>query len=137
MFFQPFFAGQTFGLGQINPVTALKMSDTVARVSGFSRLSADDPVGVYQAIMDPDQSLAYMAAIIAHAIDAYKRIANYDISANPGITATLYNVGSPEMRASVLAARNRSGGQVLPEENYYGWLVNDRIAELRALFPAS
>lgn len=137
VFFQPFFAGQTFGLGQISPLTALKMSDRVSRVSGFPEISADDPVGVYQAIMDPDRSLAYMAAIIDTSIEAYKRIANFDISGNPGITATLYNVGNPQMRAAALASRNRRGLQILPEENYYGWLVNDRIEELRALFPES
>lgn len=137
VFFQPFFAGQTFGLGQINPLTALKFSDRVNRVSGHPKLSASDPVGVYQAIMDPDRSVAYMAAIIAHSIDAYKRIANFDISGNPGLTATLYNVGDAEARAAALAAKNRSGRASLPEENYYGWLVNDRIKELRALFPQS
>lgn len=137
VFFQPFFAGQTFGLGQINPLTALKMSDRVNRTSGFPALAADDPIGVYQAIMDPDQSLAYMAAVIANAIDVYKRVANYDISTNPGITATLYNIGDPDLRAAVLATRNRNGHTMLPEENYYGWLVNDRLDELRTIFPES
>ena len=28
-FFQPYYAGQTFGLGQLNPLTALQMSDMV------------------------------------------------------------------------------------------------------------
>ena len=137
VFFQPFFAGQTFGLGQINPLTALKLSDRVHAVSGYPKLAADDPAAVYQAIMDPDRSLAYMAAIISGAIDAYKRVANFDISTNPGITATLYNVGDPDLRAAVLAKRNAGGARILPEENYYGWLVNDRLDELRALFPES
>jgi hypothetical protein len=137
VFFQPFFAGQTFGLGQINPLTALKMSDRVNKVSGYPKLQADDPVGVYQAIMDPDRSLAYMAAILASSIEVYKRVANFDISTNPGITATLYNVGDPDLRAAVLARRNGGGGRHLPEENYYGWLVNDRLQELRKLFPES
>jgi hypothetical protein len=135
VFFQPFFAGQTFGLGQINPLTALKLSDRVVRVSGYPALSEDDPAGVYNAIMDPDMSLAYMAAILANAIDAYERIAGFDISENPGITATLYNVGDADMRARQLAARNRGGASHLPQENYYGWLVNDRIADLKAIFP--
>nr|WP_099867194.1 DUF1402 family protein [Pararhizobium haloflavum] len=137
VFFQPFFAGQTFGLGQINPLTALKMTDRVARISGFKRVSADDPIGVYQAIMDPDQSLAYMAAIISNAIELYRRVANFDISGNPGLTATLYNVGDADLRAAVLASKSRNGKQAVPEENYYGWLVNDRLDELRALFPES
>ena len=40
-FFQPFYAGQTFGIGQLNPLTALQMSDMVARVSGLPQLDAD------------------------------------------------------------------------------------------------
>lgn len=35
VFFQPFYAGQTFGLGQVNPLTALMLSDLVTRVSGY------------------------------------------------------------------------------------------------------
>jgi len=133
VFFQPFFAGQTFGLGQINPLTALMLTDMVSRVSGYDRLDENNASGVYTAIMDPDQSLAYMAASIRHSIDAYKSIADMDISDNPGITATLYNVGNPDQRAAALAAKNKGGEVQWPEENYYGWLVNDKLAELKAL----
>ncbi len=130
VFFQPFFAGQTFGLGQENPLTALMLSDMVAKTSGYPKLDAGKAADVYSAIMDPDKSLAYMAAIIRRAIDDYKTIANVDISKNPGITATLYNTGGSEERAAALAAK---AGRALPEENYYGWLVNDKLAELKAL----
>ncbi len=138
-FFQPFYAGQSFGLGQLNPLTALQVSDLVHRTSGLPKLDASDPSRVYETIMDPDKTLPYVAATLKMSIDAYRRIAGFDISKNPGITATLYNVGTPEARASALKAENaarRSRGQTerLPEENYYGWLVNDRIDELKALF---
>lgn len=128
VFFQPFFAGQTFGLGQVNPLTALMLSDMVAKTSGYPKLDENKASEVYDAIMDPDKSLAYMAANIRRSIDDYKSIAGMDISRNPGITATLYNTGGSAQRASALRAR---GG--LPEENYYGWLVNDKIAELKSL----
>ena len=139
VFFQPFYAGQTFGIGQLNPLTALKMSDVVSRATGAPRLDADDPNRVYETIMDPDKTLPYIAAVIKTSIDAYKTIAGFDISRNPGITATLYNTGNPEMRARFLRQENEkrlaTGEEPkLPEENYYGWLVNDRIADLRALF---
>lgn len=133
VFFQPFFAGQTFGLGQINPLTALMLSDMVSRKSGYQKLNENDAAGVYKAIMDPDRSLAYMAAIIRRSIDDYETIAGVDISTNPGITATLYNVGNSRERARRLASRRAAGHQVWPEENYYGWLVNDRLAELEKL----
>ena len=140
VFFQPFYAGQTFGLGQLNPLTALTVSDVVHRVSGYPELEAGKAPEVYQAIMDPDRSLAYMAAVVAGSIKAYRDIAGMDVSKNPGVTATLYNVGNPRGRASTLAAENKrrvSAGEPpkLPEENYYGWLVNDKIDELRAIFP--
>ena len=139
VFFQPLYAGQTFGLGQLNPLTALQMSDIVARVSGMPKLDASDPNAVYETIMDPDKSLPYMAATIKKSIDAYRQIAGFDISKNPGLTATLYNLGNPEARAWSLKQENdkrRAAGQEpkLPEENYYGWPVNEKLADLQALF---
>jgi hypothetical protein len=134
VFFQPFYAGQTFGLGQINPLTALMLSDLVTRVSGYEKLNEKDAGGVYRAIMEPDISLAFVAASIRKSIDDYKQIAGMDISKNPGLTATLYNVGNSRQRAAALAARSRASGQtVWPEENYYGWLVNDKLDELERL----
>ncbi|NTF08590.1 DUF1402 family protein [Agrobacterium rubi] len=135
VFFQPFYAGQTFGLGQINPLTALMLSDMVARVSGFEKLDENDAAAVYTAIMEPDHSLAYMAAAIRKSIDDYKSIADMDISKNPGLTSTLYNLGGSQQRAAALAQKNRqSGGSLVwPEENYYGWLVNEKLPELQKL----
>lgn len=128
-FFQPLFAGQSFGLGQLSPLTVLKMTDRVARQSRYRALSASDAKQIYRATMDPDISLHYMAAVIQDSIEAYKAVGKVDISNNPGLTATLYNLGDPWSRA---AAFRRSGG-AWPRENYYGWLVNDRIDDLRAL----
>ena len=139
IFFQPFYAGQTFGLGQLNPLTALEMSDLVHRVSGLPTLDSSDPRGVYKTIMDPDLTLPYVAATLKKSIDAYKSIAGFDISQNPGMTATLYNLGNPEARARALKAENdgrkkQGSTPKLPEENYYGWLVNEKLPELQALF---
>jgi hypothetical protein len=138
VFFQPFYAGQTFGLGQLNPLTALVHSDRVHKVSRLRKLNAGNAARVYEAIMEPDSTLAFMAASIAESIDNYRDIAGFDISGNPGLTATLYNVGNSAKRASELAETNRkrkSRGQkpLLPTENYYGWLVNDHEEELRGL----
>ncbi|MCY6383154.1 DUF1402 family protein [Hoeflea prorocentri] len=139
VFFQPFYAGQTFGLGQLNPLTALKLTDKVNRVSGYKKLTHENGQDVYKAIMNPDITLAYVAAALRHSIDVYGDIAGFDISENPGITATLYNVGNPDRRARALARKNkqrRAQGKraIYPKENYYGWLVNDKLAELRQLF---
>lgn len=135
VFFQPFYAGQTFGLGQISPLTALQMSDTVNRVSGLPKLNAENGAQVYKTIMDPDLSLAYMAATIKHSISSYKKYADFDISKNPGITATLYNTGGADARARALAAANAGqANKQMPQENYYGWLVNSKMDDLQSLF---
>lgn len=138
-FFQPLYAGQTFGIGQLNPLTALEMSDLVARVSGLPKIDVSNPNKVYETILDPDLTLAYVAATLKTSIDSYKSIAGFDISQNPGVTATLYNVGNPEERAYALKAENKKradNGQAprMPEENYYGWMINDKLSELKALF---
>ncbi|MEM1364792.1 MAG: DUF1402 family protein [Pseudomonadota bacterium] len=139
VFFQPFLAGQTFGLGQVNPLTALKVSDRVRKVSGGRKLDENRAADLYRAIMRPDDSLNYVAAIIAQAIEDYEAVADFDISGNPGLTATLYNLGNSRARAETLAAENKkrkAAGKKprLPKENYYGWLVNDKIEDLEALF---
>ncbi|WP_417691493.1 DUF1402 family protein [Roseibium sp.] len=128
-FFQPLFAGQSFGLGQLSPLTVLKMSDRVNKTSGLRKLDARNASDVYSATMDPNKSLHYMAAIIKDSIDAYKSVARVDISENPGLTATLYNLGDPWSRAR----KFRSSGRPWPRENYYGWLVNERIKDLEEI----
>ena len=135
VFFQPYYAGQTFGIGQLNPLTALQMSDMVRKVSGLPELDAKDARKVYETIMDPDLTLPYIAAVIKTSIDAYRTHAGFDISANPGLTATLYNLGDPIGRAKALRARNgKPGGPDLPQENYYGWFVNEKLDDLNTLF---
>ena len=142
VFFQPFFVGQTFGLGQLNPLAALSVSDLVHDTAGLPPLDMRRAPEVYQAVMDPDRTLNYMAAIIKTEIDVYRDVAGFDISGNPGITATLYNTGEALDRATRLAAQNRGRraaglGLIYPRENYYGWLVNKKLSELRKLLPAS
>lgn len=133
-FFQPLYAGQTFGLGQLNPLTALKVTDIVRKRSGFKKLSPANAPHIYKEIMNPDTTLHYMAAVIWRDINTYKKIAGFDISQNPGITATLYNLGDAPKRAARLRAINKKRKDPqLPKENYYGWLVNEKIDELRAL----
>lgn len=139
VFFQPLYAGQTFGIGQLNPLTALMVTDAVHEATGLPKISAGDPQEVYRTIMDPDLTLLYVAATLREAIDAYRDIAGFDISQNPGITATLYNLGDARGRAESLRADNEALTAIgepprLPAENYYGWLVNEKLADLQALF---
>lgn len=139
VFFQPLYAGQTFGLGQLNPLTALKVNDIVRRRSPREpKLSMKKAPQIYNTIMEPDSSLLYMAAVLRHSIDAYKSIAGFDISKNPGVTATLYNLGNVTTRARALKGKNKkrkASGRTpfYPQENYYGWMINEKLADLRSI----
>jgi len=133
VFFQPLYAGQTFGLGQLNPLTALRVDDLVRRTKGTRALNAKDAPQVYKTIMDPKSALDYMAAVIKTSITAYREVAGVDISKNPGITATLYNLGDVYDRAYALKKKRKRSKNIFPRENYYGWLVNKKLKELYTL----
>jgi hypothetical protein len=138
VFFQPFFAGQTFGLGQLSPLAALTVSDRVHATGGLPALDMKRAPEIYHAVMDPDISLQYIAAVIRESIETYKTVTGFDISKNPGLTATLYNVGGVTERARQLRATNagrRADGLaiIMPRENYYGWFVNSKLDELKKL----
>ena len=138
VFFNPMFSGQTFGVGQIGPVAALMVTDLVHKKSGLPLLTMDDAPLVFQQIMNPDTSLHYIAATMRVSIDNYRDIAGFDISKNAGILATLYNLGDSGTRAARLKATNdqlakQGKPPQFPQENFYGWFINDKIAELRGL----
>ena len=138
VYFKPSFGGQTFGFGQLSPVAALMVTDVVHQKSGLPLLDIDHPSVVYEQIMNPDTSLHYVAAQVRVSIDMYKKFAGFDISKNPGLTATLYNLGDAATRARELRAVNdkraaKGEPPLYPQENFYGWLINDREDELRQL----
>ncbi len=51
VFFQPFYAGQTFGLGQLSPLAALSVSDLVVKVGGLPPLDVEQAPQVYRAVI--------------------------------------------------------------------------------------
>ena len=138
-FFQPKFAGQTFGFGQLSPLAALMVTDLVHEKNPDEPLlDMSNAPEVYNAVMKPDRTLQYVAALLSREMAAYRTIAGFDISQNPGLSATLYNLGDAIERAQTLAAENRrrralGQGAAYPRENYYGWFVNAHLDELRKL----
>ena len=138
VFFAPAHAGQTFGVGQIGPVVALSVTDLVHKKSGFPLLSIDDASQVFAQIMSPDASMHYIAASVRVSIDNYRQIAGFDISKNAGIIATLYNLGDSATRAYDLKALNDERAKKgldpqWPQENFYGWFINEKVGDLRKL----
>ncbi len=138
-FFNPMGSGYTYGFGQLGPERALMVTDLVHQISGFDELTITDPPGLYAAILNPQISIHYVAATNRVSIDVYRQLANFDISQNPGIVATLYNLGREVRRANALYERTvknltEIGVSTFPAVNAYGWLVNSKSDELRALY---
>ncbi|PLX35689.1 MAG: hypothetical protein C0605_08795 [Hyphomicrobiales bacterium] len=141
-FFNPYALGQTYGLGQLSPLSALKATDLTHKIGGLAKLDSTDPAKVYAHIMDTEKNLHYIAATIRNAISIYRRTANFDISKNAGLVATLYNLGHVRRRAAKLYAANLKllkAGKALqyPQVNYYGWFVNAHRTRLQRLLDAA
>lgn len=135
-FFDPYYAGHTFGIGQLNPMRALMTADVVARVRGTAPISIDNPESVYTAILDTESNVHHMSASLAAIIRTYRKITGFDISTNIGVVATLHNLGGEVRRAYELKSRNDANlakGRPLewPVENFYGWKMNEKEAVLR------
>ncbi len=53
---------------------------------------------------------------------------------NPGVTATVYNIGFELQRAQKIANMNKKSREIIyPEENYYGWAINAKVEDLKLL----
>ncbi len=104
-------------------------------------LDAGNPNQVYETIMDPDPTLNYVAAALRKSIDSYAEIAGFDISQNPGITATLYNIGNPDLRKPIAKARKRRNARRAARPPFPGrellrlaGLQREAALKLQALF---
>jgi hypothetical protein len=98
-FFNPIGSGLTYGLGQMDPIRALMVTDIVNKKTGLPILSIERPEEIYQSIINPRIVVYYVAANIQLAIQAYYSIAHMDISGNPGVVASLYNLGKEKYYA--------------------------------------
>lgn len=138
VFFNPTGSGYTYGLGQLDPIRALMVTDVVHRQSGFRLLTVERPEEIYQDIINQRTGVHYIAANVRLMIDTYKNRAAFDISKNPGVVASLYNMGGEGGRASALYKRNlislKAGRLTTPIENYYGFYINEKESLIRQAF---
>lgn len=139
VFFNPIGTGYTYGFGQLGPERAFMVTDIVHQISGFPQLTLEDPPSLYDAILNPQTSIHYVAATNRKAIDIYKEVANFDISQNPGIISTLYNLGKEYEKAEELYQRTlkslaKNERAKYPQVNYYGWFINSKESELRDVY---
>ena len=121
--------GMTFGVGQMSPVRALMVDDLVARAGrdSIDFLKYSDASRIYAKILDPNRVVYYVAATISYSIAIYKS-GDFDISQNPGLTATLYNNGNEK-----LLLRRTLREKRLPETNDLGKWVNQNLDAIRSV----
>ena len=114
-----------------------ELGEALARAfrSGKSGMVTADGAEFFINVHLPPARIVVIGAVhISQALAPMAKIAGFDISKNPGLTATLYNIGDTASKARELARRNRKSGRtVWPEETYYGWIINEKEDELRAL----
>lgn len=137
-FFNPMGVGATYGLGQLDPIRALMVNDIVNETSGFPLLSIEEPEKIYAAILNPISGVHYVAANITLYLQAYLKLANFDIQNNVGVVATIYNFGKEKKFAGDRYKTNvdlLSKGKPIepPMESYCGFFVNLKVEELQKI----
>lgn len=116
-------AGKSFsyGLGQLKSEAAMLGEATIAKLEGRP---VRDQYQVEQLMLNPAETVKLIAGVIRHAQDTYQ--ANgIDISKQPEILTTLYNLGNPESRVAQASAESP------PRPNYFGAFVANNIAEVQ------
>lgn len=137
-FFNPLSSGYTYGLGQLDPIRALMVTDLVHAKSGLRFLSVERPYEIYEDIINEMTSMHYLTANVALILKVYRDKAGFDLSKNPGLISTLYNLGGEGGRAQELYTRNlkalKNGVIYMPMENYAGFFVNEHESRIRQAF---
>lgn len=128
----------TLGPAQVSFRLALQYEPAVAERMGRRRRNVKE---VLDAVTSVPGNLEYAAALLAEARVAYRDLAGFDIAGNPGVLATLYQLGSPTVRARRLAEENearRARGERIhpPQVNAYGAFVNRHAGEIATILGA-
>lgn len=128
----------TLGPAQVSFRLALQYEPVVANRMDRRRRNVKE---VLDAVTSVPGNLEYAAALLAEARAAYRDLAGFDIAGNPGVLATLYQLGSPTVRARRLAEENqarRARGERIqpPQVNAYGAFVNRHAGEIAAILGA-
>lgn len=129
----------TLGPAQVSFRLALQYEPAVADRMDRRRRNVKQ---VLDAVTSVPGNLEYAAALLAEARAAYRDLAGFDIAENPGVLATLYQLGSPTVRARRLAEENearRARGERIqpPQVNAYGAFVNRHADQIAAILGAA
>lgn len=138
-FFNPYGAGLTYGLGQLSPIRILLTNDIAIKMGKMKKIEPTNTEDLYFSTLDVDTNINYVAASVVASITNYKKYAQFDISNNIGVIATLYNLGDEKKRAIDLYEKNQNLRKenksiIFPVENFYGWYMNKKENEIKVLF---
>lgn len=116
--------GKSFsiGLGQINISAAVAVEPLIAKILKRKQRSEEE---VAAALLTPSGAFEYAAGIIRDAQDCYKE-QGVDISKDPGLLATLYNLGGACDRAAQTKAEKTP-----PRINYFGYFVRQNEEQIK------
>lgn len=129
----------TLGPAQVSFRLAILYEPIVARRLGRPQRNVAE---VLDAVTSTRGNLEYAAALLADAQRAYAEVAGVDIAREPGLLATLYQLGSPTARARRLVAETTAqsrGGTpgaapvARPRMNTYGAFVDRHADEIATL----
>lgn len=115
--------GFSFGLGQISLSAAREAENYIAKLENRTPKSDSE---LTQEIADPMGSIKIAATIVRKVQDDYKN-QGFDISKDPGVLTSLYNLGQSERRAKEAKAEGR-----LPQVNYFGLFVDKYSQDIRS-----
>lgn len=129
--------GTSYGLAQISLVRALMISKELSLKTNLPHLTIHEMADVMEMILNDEATLYILAASTARSIDVYKRFAGFDISKNLGLQVTLFNLGFELEKARTLDLTNQGRARkklapIGPKENYMGWYMTEKEAEIRA-----
>jgi hypothetical protein len=104
----------SFGWGQIYTGTAEVVEPMMAHKENRPLRNRGE---IAQALLQPDQSVKYVAALLLKSQNVYKQH-GFMIQNNPGVLVSLYNLGKEQQRAFETKQAGRN-----PRVNYFGFFV--------------
>lgn len=118
----------SLGPAQIQVRVALEMEPLIAAARKRASHTLRQTL---TSLLDNEDTLDYLCAVLKREMDAYRENAGIDISHDVGVLATVYNLGSPVVRARQL--KKKSDGRPQPGENDMGRLAESMTVEVRRI----
>ncbi|MBI2605106.1 MAG: DUF1402 family protein [Deltaproteobacteria bacterium] len=111
----------SFGWGQLYMEAAREAENFAAKLEKRAPKTDDQ---LSEDLLKPDLAIYYVAALMRTIQDEYQK-QGIDISKNPELLATVYNLGKPQERSAKTKASGKS-----PRVNYFGFFVKHYMDDI-------